>query len=315
MKIEKSIKENRNDKLMLISGITGLSTILIFACFAINRYFQTFNDNQGYSKSQEVWGQFGDFLGGVLNPAIGGLTVYLLLVSVYMQRRELRNSLNEMQKSNESLVRQDIRQTFFTWLDSYREIVGGTAGRNHLKKTFDNYIDAKKLDNIMNSYYGYVEGQKVISEFRRHGSARVEVREEMRSEALELWEELYNAEAHHIGSMFRTLYRLIKWLDEQDENILSAKQKYEYISIVRAQLSDIEVDYLFFNGLTRRGSAFVKLINKYALFNNIFKKEKPVITMMDDPLDGKFNYSAYNSTLAKSNLGINTDLSDTSSGP
>lgn len=35
------------------------------------------------------WGQFGDYMGGVLNPIIGLFTLFLVLLSIRIQRKEM----------------------------------------------------------------------------------------------------------------------------------------------------------------------------------------------------------------------------------
>lgn len=70
------------------------------------------------------------------------------------------------------------------------------------------------------------------------------------------------------GHYFRNLYRLIKMIDEQtfDEESVENdfKKKYYYTSIVRAQLSDFELSWLFFNCLFEYGEKFKPLVEKYA---------------------------------------------------
>lgn len=72
------------------------------------------------------------------------------------------------------------------------------------------------------------------------------------------------------GHYFRNLYRLIKMIDEQifDEDSVESdfKKKYYYTSIVRAQLSDYELYWLFFNCLFEYGEKFKPLVEKYAFF-------------------------------------------------
>lgn len=303
MKIKKYV-EKKYDNFLLTSGIIGFALLLIFAWHAIGEYITMFDDGRGYSDSREAWGQFGDFLGGVLNPAIGALTVYLLLVSVYIQRKELRSSIAEMKESNQSLVQQDFRQTFFTWLESYREIVGGNDGRNYLKKNLDSYAGTKSFLPIFDKKIPPKDREYYLDEFILHGIAPESIASELKEKMLANWESLYEGQAHHIGAMFRTLYRLIRWVDEQDDNTLTPDQKYHYISIARAQLSDVELEYLFFNGLTRRGSSFVELINKYSLFNNLVFKGKPHLQLMQDPHNGPYVTTAYDSELAKKCLGV-----------
>jgi hypothetical protein len=298
------VKDNKYDNILLISGIIGFCLVGLLAGYSISEYVATFDDGKGLSKSRDAWGQFGDFLGGLLNPAIGALTVYLLLVSVYIQRKELRNSIAEMKSSNKSLVQQDVRQTFFTWLESYREIVGGVEGRDYLKKNFNTILSDRKLVAIFRDKIPVAELDHRLDQFLLYGIPPPEIKFELQQFMSKQWEELYKQEAHHIGSMFRTLFRLLRWIDEQDSEVLTPTQKYQYISIARAQLSDIEIDYLFFNGLTERGCNFAHLINKYAIFDNIVFSGKPNLQLMQDPNSQIFLSTAFDSSLAKLELKI-----------
>lgn len=55
---------------------------------------------------QERLGQLGDFLGGTLNPIFGFATVCLLLWSVFIQRKELSLTRDELKKSSTALDNQ-----------------------------------------------------------------------------------------------------------------------------------------------------------------------------------------------------------------
>jgi hypothetical protein len=51
------------------------------------------------SDAQDVWGQFGDFLGGLLNPLVALFALYMLSVTLRIQRRELRATHDELKAS------------------------------------------------------------------------------------------------------------------------------------------------------------------------------------------------------------------------
>lgn len=74
-----------------------------------------------FSPSQEVWAQFGDFLGGVINPILSFLTILLLLESIKCQN-EANNSLTQqldINKKNEKL--KIFENLFFHLINSQRE--------------------------------------------------------------------------------------------------------------------------------------------------------------------------------------------------
>ncbi|MCF6347515.1 MAG: putative phage abortive infection protein [Flavobacteriaceae bacterium] len=76
------------------------------------------------------------------------------------------------------------------------------------------------------------------------------------------------------GHYFRNLYRIVKMVDEEDivsnDSSEIHKIKYKYTSIIRAQLSDYELLWLFYNCLSSNGNKkFKPLVEKYTLFKNI----------------------------------------------
>lgn len=73
----------------------------------------------------------------------------------------------------------------------------------------------------------------------------------------------------NLGSYFRSLYRVIKYIDESS---FSDNEKYQYTSFVRAQLTDIELIWLFYNCTVGYGEEkFKTLVEDYTLLKNIPK--------------------------------------------
>lgn len=64
--------------------------------------FNFFPQSGGVSKQVEDWGQFGDYIGGVLNPFMAFGAFYWLTRSVSIQRQELEATRDEMRESNKS---------------------------------------------------------------------------------------------------------------------------------------------------------------------------------------------------------------------
>lgn len=59
------------------------------------------------------WGTFGDFVGGVLNPFLGFLTILALLVTIVLQNRQLEVSMRELVASRKELelTREELAKT------------------------------------------------------------------------------------------------------------------------------------------------------------------------------------------------------------
>ena len=54
---------------------------------------------------QEAFAQFGDYLGGILNPILGFTTILLLIYSIQIQAKELKNAREEMKIANREAKR------------------------------------------------------------------------------------------------------------------------------------------------------------------------------------------------------------------
>ena len=112
----------------LLVAVATLGT----ASFAVGCYVGQFGDS--LSASQTRWGEFGDYLGGVLSPIFALIGLFVLLRTVSLQTRELELSTAELQKSasalreqSDSLRRQNFERTFFEMVRLQHDIITGTA--------------------------------------------------------------------------------------------------------------------------------------------------------------------------------------------
>ncbi len=89
---------------------------------------------------------------------------------------------------------------------------------------------------------------------------------------------LFEGHQSILGYYYRHLYQVVKFVDEQPSDLLTYKEKYNYVKILRAQLSTQEQAFLFYNSLSDLGKAWEKqigldennkLITKYNLIKNI----------------------------------------------
>ena len=99
---------NAEQMLNILAGLVATAIIVLGGVFLI--YFQAFHN--GFSSKQEVWGQFGDFVGGVSNPILSFLSLIALIFTVALQSRqlelahaELQNSKAELEATREELTR------------------------------------------------------------------------------------------------------------------------------------------------------------------------------------------------------------------
>lgn len=112
---------------------------ILFYATAAWFYMDTFGAHR--TADQEKWGQFGDFIGGIVNPALGLVTIMLLLASLGLQRQELKLTREEMAKSSKALdeqvkqfERKSLKDDLYARADQvYQEITSVLETKNQLQ--------------------------------------------------------------------------------------------------------------------------------------------------------------------------------------
>lgn len=82
-------------------GVIGIASIIIAFVF-----YAVFHWNNQFTTEPGAWGQFGDFIGGTLNPIIGALGVIGLLWTIYQNQIELAATRKQLEKSADALEQQ-----------------------------------------------------------------------------------------------------------------------------------------------------------------------------------------------------------------
>lgn len=273
------------DRVVVLAFVGVAAWAIAVGCYAL--WFST----HGMSAADK-WGQFGDFLGGVVNPIIGLATVILIAISLLTQREELRATQRELKDSNRATSRMAFEQSFFAWLNSYHRLLdsvsitdsnlNGRAALVHWQKT------AFSIGAIGRLVYGYprdVIGDitPYLREALDESIKRIDdpVEERLVQEVFRLtianYSDVYAQNRSDLDALFRTIFRLLKWIDDSDMN---AEEKWHYVAIVRAQVSWIESYYLLLNCLTARGRHFCRYANTYSFFDNLEAGPEPVITVI-----------------------------------
>jgi uncharacterized membrane protein len=278
------------------------------------------------------WGQLGDYFGGLLNPVFSFLTILALVLTLILQSRELklsreelelsrtelRNSAEALRGQNKAIDRQGFEQTLFSWLNNYRQLLDSVGsvdsfttisrevshGRVAMHTRWTSQLTLRPmLWEIRDTLCPNVHIDKLSDQLlgEKFDVADDDAKHELALKAIIVWDGLYLNNITQLDSLFRILYRLIVWIDSQDKDRLSPAQKWLYVSIVRAQLSWIELVYLFYNGHTERGKNFKRLAEKYALFDNLNFATDPVIAIVREcpPDSVGYQASAYDSRLAR----------------
>lgn len=173
------------------------------------------------SEEKDVWGQFGDYFGGTLNPILSFISVLLLIKSVRLQLT-----------ANSSLIKETKRQEF---LDK----------RKSFEFQFYNLIEAQKsgFDDFslkFPSQSGLVTKNKVdaVNELEKLIKQGVLIRN-VRTDLSKVLEALDNSSDDKIYSFARRFYLIVKLINDKVvvENGFDEKDKLMYIETL-INLSD-----------------------------------------------------------------------------
>jgi uncharacterized membrane protein len=97
------------------SAVNLLVALLLIAGFALVAvvFWYVFRFGPEPSGSREVWGQFGDYLGGTLNPIFGFLTLIAIVMTLAVQTRQLEISHDQLNLSRAELeaTREELRKS------------------------------------------------------------------------------------------------------------------------------------------------------------------------------------------------------------
>lgn len=273
-------------------------------------------------------------------------TIFYQAKELNASTKELKNSATALAAQNKAIELQSFEQTFFSWLLSYQELLksiesdnvtfeNNPNGKNTIEKIIGTRVKNPKNGRSQlyywmigslheQSIWNYIKSNKdgVLPKSSIDKAMELKLtNREAKGYLLSIanlhpnivvdhilgnWNELYLSQEFQLDSMFRTLYRLISWVDSQHESRLSVAQKWMYINIIRSQISWIEMFYLFFNGLTDRGNKFKFFSEKYALFDNLTVDSDATIEVIKTQYAQDKNYSdtAFNSELARQKLGL-----------
>lgn len=265
----------------------GVVTCIWLISWGVIDFFITNVENQGI---------FGDKFGAI-NALFSGLAfaglIYTILLQheeLGLQRQELRDTREELEgqkieaeRQNSILLKQQFENTFFQLIQVHHNIVNAIEYCEKYEAKLQDSIKGRYTEERERFLHGravfeirywiFANNFKTSCLHRKNGQIMDfrDFDEEKISDKNLLLENFYGHYKDFIsdaGHYFRNLYRIVKYIDEH--TLLSNNEKYNYIAIVRSQLSDFELSWMFYNCISLNGSEkFKPLIEKYALLHNL----------------------------------------------
>ncbi len=260
-----------------------ISVVIVCMVVIFGRYY--FNFNGDLSTDRTVWGTFGDYIGGTLNPILSFLSLIALLTTIVLQSKELELTRNELELTRDELKRSaSAQEDTKKILDKQSE----TLARQQFESTFFSMLDQhnKVLESLTSSRVG------------KRGTAVSEVIEKVsgsHSLNLDIANRTLKSENHLCGHYFRVLYQLLKFVyinipdstitrlfeaDEIKNNKLSDDEKM-YTNIVRSFLGYEITQLLSINCFCKNSDdtywLYKRLIERYS-----FLEHMPFVTIDKD---------------------------------
>lgn len=253
--------------------VTSILVILIIAGVWLLNYFQL-KDLDDTKR-----GTFGDMFGSV-NALFSGLALAGIILTILLQRKELRlqreeltETRKEFETQNETLKLQRFENTFFNLLNLHHQIVNSIDYRYYKRKEREQRIPVYRPDDEKEAVT--ITGRDV---FRYRYNQMIGELRNNPPDYEEIYLKHYETAQTDFGHYFRNLYRMIKLVDQTDffydqkkvteDEVF--KLKYRYTSIIRSQISDYELIWLFYNCISENGIyKFKPYIEQYSLFKNL----------------------------------------------
>lgn len=218
-----------------------LMAILIIVCLII--YLCRFSG--GISSSQEIFGQFGDYIGGVVGTAV---SLFSLVYIYKTYRKQVEFSQHELTQSS----KQQFEASFFSLLQNQRSILLSLSHGNSAGNDFFIKVSEDLQERMMEREYAIDE----ITYENRFKEEDI---------VCSIYEHLYNVYGRQLGHYFRNLYHIISYVEQSDVD-----NKKLYIDLIQSQLSNSELFVLFYDGISRYGKRRLHpLLEKYKFLENV----------------------------------------------
>lgn len=210
--------------LMLAILLSGL------ILFSLHRNYNTFTPIDS-----GLWGQFGDYIGGIIGSLIAYLSVRLLNKNLQEQVEANKAIRQNNEYSRKVFELQQFDKTFTTLVELY----------NEKKKTLEKIELVKELETHRckeDIYKERVEGAKNV--FSRY----------------------YATDRSVLSAYFRLLYRVMQTIG--DANV-EERVKFRYAKTFRCLLTEEELILMRYNAMTDYGHRMQAYINRYNLLKHL----------------------------------------------
>ncbi|WP_189459242.1 putative phage abortive infection protein [Jeongeupia chitinilytica] len=239
--------------------------IIVFL-IVIGLYLAIFNGE--LTRDQDKWGQFGDFVGGVLNPIFSLMALIALLATFDLQVRELKLSAKELKNSadalaaqNATMERQNQEASFFNLLGVLAKVVDGLSYKESSlmgvvsSKSAIKYSGREAFHPLCNLWL------MDLLRAHRRGDFDVDIAKEM------LVEKYFDSIEFRLGHYFQVVLSLVRFVDRSND-------KSYFSEIIAAHLTIYEMELIHYYCLLGLSDELRDLVEKYELIARLYAGKK-----------------------------------------
>lgn len=211
-------------------------------------------------------GQFGDSA-GMINALFSALAFFAVLWTLIIQKDDSKEQRKKEKKEM-------FESTFFQMMSLQQEIVKDLSIRYTTRRITIIHTDQGGVEDQTREVEITTDGRDTFQyaylelKLPNDNTTYTGMKHILNDKGKEIYE--YIPLPTHFDHYFRHLYSVVKFIDKTDLLSDDFEMKYQYASMVRAQLSRFELIWIFYNCLSPVGfKKFKPLIERYALLKNI----------------------------------------------
>jgi len=247
-RVSGNVDGNYNHRPLII--VACILAIFGLIMFAVHRYYSL-----AHAIDDSLWGEFGDFIGGVVGTIIAYISIRLLIDTLKAQ-----NNANAISReaSKESLYVYRLQQ----FNDNYQMLI------RLFRETADQFKDPTDANNKGLPYL-----KDKVKTLCDNFVAKQEDYFVKREKAISSFMKFY-ADNRDVASVyFRVLYRLLELIYGTR---LYRRDKLKYAKILRSQISEAELFFIRYNAMTQNGDNMKKYLNQYNILKHL-----PELSLME----------------------------------
>lgn len=252
----------------------AIGIVISIVVLVVGAFIWNFHDAE-LAKESDKWGQFGDYIGGTLNPVLAFLSFSALLFTIYIQVKQLNFADEQLKRTLDEL-------------NLSRTELGLT--RSELQRSADAQTGSKQVMEQQLLTQSMQQFDSIFFAMLRELNSLLAELDEVENEQKSLLDECYitvlrkNVEGikeplgellkdRVISRYFMLLYQLLKNIDDKiDSNgyIRSDKLiiKKTYTNIVRASIPEKLMQLLMLNVLNLGFDRYKDLVEKFSFFEH-----------------------------------------------